>query len=82
MRDEAPKDRNFLGHVVVFHWNSDAVQHVKVGMKWVECLWYEGNYFGKPCYMEFDGDKCVLTSRAVVEDWRELPLPTTPKDKE
>ena len=72
---EPPKDRNFLGHIVTFGWSSDVCQHVKTGMKWEECWWYEGNMYGKPCYTVWCGnDRTTCTGgRVVIEGWVELP---------
>lgn len=70
---DPPKDRNFLGYVVTFGWSSEVCQHVKTGMKWEECWWYEGNMFGKPCYAAWCGNRDTLSNRVAIEGWVEVP---------
>lgn len=72
---EPPKDRNFIAKVRTFGLWRNTLERVQNGTRWVECFWYDGDFYGKPCYAEWCGNSKTLSTLGKVEivDWIEIP---------
>lgn len=68
-----PKDRNFLAQVQTTGFING--RFVDTGTKWAECRWYDGAFYGSPCYIIWSGNEKTLSTNAKVNiiQWTELP---------